>query len=151
MIWFKAYSLEKIKEVMETNMVHHLGIEITAIGEDYLEGTMPVDNRTHQPLHILHGGASVVLAESLGSIAANLVIDNDKYIAVGLDVNASHIKTVRNGYVKATARAKHIGRTTQIWSIDITTPSGSLVCQSRLTMAVLEKGRKSMGFQDLNV
>jgi 1,4-dihydroxy-2-naphthoyl-CoA hydrolase len=150
MIWHKAYKLENIKKVMETNMVDHLGIEITAIGPDYLEGTMPVDSRTQQPLNILHGGASVVLAESLGSIAANLVLDPNEKLAIGLDVQASHIKSVRNGLVVGRATAIHIGRKTQVWDIEITTPSGATVCKSKLSMAVLNKGNKSIGFDGID-
>lgn len=148
-MWYAKYDLEKVKEVMRTNMGKHLGLEITQMKEDALVGTMPVDHRTQQPLGILHGGASVVLAESLGSLAANLVLDPNKYIAVGLDINASHIKPMRSGYVIGEAKPFHIGRKTQVWDITITSPNGALVCSSRLTMSVLEKGNKSLGFENL--
>jgi 1,4-dihydroxy-2-naphthoyl-CoA hydrolase len=149
MIWFTNFSLDKIKEVMETNMVSHLGIKITELGSDYIEGIMPVDYRTQQPLNILHGGASVVLAESLGSIAANLVIDPNEKLAIGLDVNASHIKPVRNGLVKGRAYPIHIGRTTQVWQIDIKNSADAMVCTCKLSMSVLDKGNKSNAFSAL--
>lgn len=139
-IWFKAYPLENIRERGKGTMVEHLGIEITEIGDRFLRGTMPVDNRTIQPHGILHGGASIALAETLGSIAANLVIDPGKYYCVGLDINGNHIRSVKTGSrVTGTASPLHLGRTTQVWSIEITNEEGSLVCASRLTMAVLKR------------
>jgi 1,4-dihydroxy-2-naphthoyl-CoA hydrolase len=121
------------------SLVGHLGIKITAITEEYVEGTMPVDQRTHQPYGILHGGASVVLAETLGSIASNINIDMDKFYSVGLDINANHISAVRNGHVIGRAKPLHMGRSTHVWEIRITTPQDKLVCISRLTMAIVPK------------
>jgi 1,4-dihydroxy-2-naphthoyl-CoA hydrolase len=120
-------------------MVKHLGITFTEIGEDFLKGTMPVDSRTVQPMGILHGGASVALAETLGSLAANYVIDNQKKYCVGLDINANHVRSARKGLVTGTARPLHLGSTTQVWTIEITDEEDRLVCISRLTMAVLDR------------
>lgn len=118
-------------------MMETLGIHFTAFGDDWLRGTMPVDHRTQQPFGLLHGGASVVLAETLGSSAALLTLDVEKELAVGLDINANHIRGVRSGIVTGTAKAVHLGRTTQVWEIRIEEESGKLVCLSRLTMAVI--------------
>lgn len=117
-------------------MVGHVGIEITEVGTNYLCGRMPVDHRTHQPMGLLHGGASVVLAETLGSIAANLVVDTKKYFCVGLEINANHIKGVRNGYVYGKATPLHIGKSTHVWQINIHNEDEQLVCTSRITMAI---------------
>jgi len=116
-----------------------LGIEFTAIGEDFVEARMPVDKRTHQPLGMLHGGASVALAETLGSVAATLCVDTAAQFCVGLEINANHIRSVREGFVKGVTRPLHIGKKTQVWEIRITTDDGELVCISRITMAVLDK------------
>ncbi|MBF9144292.1 hotdog fold thioesterase [Hymenobacter properus] len=116
-----------------------LGMEITDVHADYLEGRMPVDGRTHQPMGLLHGGASVALAETLGSIAAALRVDRSKQACVGLEINANHIKGVRDGWVRGRATPVHIGRSTQVWEIRIThEESGALVCISRITMAVID-------------
>ena len=117
-----------------------LGIEITAVGADYLEGRMPVDGRTHQPMGLLHGGASVALAETLGSIAASLRLPNRAtQAAVGLEINANHLKGVRNGWVRGRATPVHVGRSTQVWEIRIShEETGALVCISRITMAVID-------------
>lgn len=120
-------------------MAELLGIAFTHIGEDYLEAQMPVDNRTHQPLGLLHGGASVALAETMGSVAANLCIDQAKQFCVGLEINANHIRSVREGFVNGISRPIHIGKKTQVWEIRISTTEGELVCISRITMAVLDK------------
>lgn len=120
-------------------MLAHLGITLTEIGADYICGKMPVDERTKQPHGLLHGGASVVLAESLGSIGANYMVDQEKYVCVGLEINANHIRAVKNGYVYGRAQVLHAGNTTQIWEIKITNEENKLVCISRLTMAVLSK------------
>ena len=114
-----------------------LGIKVTGIGEDYLEATMPVDARTHQVYGILHGGASVVLAETLGSMGSMLIVDPYKFKCVGVEVNANHIKAVKTGLVKGTARPIHVGRSTQVWQIEIKTEEGELVCSSRLTVVVV--------------
>jgi uncharacterized protein (TIGR00369 family) len=120
----------------------HLGMEFTEIGTDYLCGKMPVDHRTHQPMGLLHGGASVALAETLGSVAGLLQVDSDKQACVGIEINANHLKSVRNGYVYGKATAVHIGKKTQVWDIRITNGSGDLVCVSRLTLAVLDRAKK---------
>ena len=116
-----------------------LGIEITAVTADYLEGRMPVDGRTHQPMGLLHGGASVALAETLGSVAAALRVDRTQQACVGLELNANHLKGVRDGWVRGRATAVHIGRSTQVWEIRINhEETGALVCISRITMAVID-------------
>ena len=117
-----------------------LGIEITAITDEYVEGRMPVDGRTHQPMGLLHGGASVALAETLGSVAAHFRLpDRSKQAAVGLEINANHLKGVREGWVRGRATPVHIGRSTQVWEIRIThEETGVLVCLSRITMAVVD-------------
>ncbi|MFC5270412.1 hotdog fold thioesterase [Adhaeribacter terreus] len=134
-----ANTLEKINAWRKNTMVEHLGIELTEVGEGYLCGKMPVDHRTHQPMGLLHGGASVALAETLGSIGAQLAVDQSKYACVGLEINANHIKGVRSGFVFGKATAVHIGRSTQVWEIKITNEKDELVCLSRITMAVIEK------------
>lgn len=117
-------------------MMRAIGIRITEIGEDFLRGTMPVDARTHQPYGILHGGASVALAETLGSTAAMLCCE-DGFAAVGLEINANHLRAVRDGIVTGIARPLHIGRSTQVWEIRIENEAGQLTCISRLTMAIV--------------
>lgn len=124
------------------SLASHLGIVVTEVGNDYLCATMPVDVRTVQPHGRLHGGASVALAETTGSLAANLVLDSVTHIAVGLEINANHIRPVKKGLVTATAKAEALGRTTQIWSIRIVDEQDRLVCLSRLTMAVIPVDRK---------
>ena len=125
----------------EGTMIDHLDIEIVEIGDDFLKARMPVDARTVQPQGRLHGGASCVLAETVGSIAANLVIDSSEFLAVGLEINANHIRPVKDGFVYGTARPDSIGRTTQVWTIRITDDADRLVCISRLTMAVIPMTR----------
>ncbi|MEM9384016.1 MAG: hotdog fold thioesterase [Pseudomonadota bacterium] len=136
MIWKSAPSLEQLNAMSHDTLLAHLGITFTAIGEDYLCATMPVDRRTRQPFGLLHGGASVVLAESLGSTAASLVVGPDSP-CVGLDINANHVRGVRDGIVTGRASPKHLGRSTHVWQIDIADGRERLVCTSRLTMAVL--------------
>ena len=118
-------------------MMEHLGIEITELGPDFVKGKMPVDHRTVQPMNILHGGASVALAESLGSIAAYLTVDPSQFHCVGMEINANHLRPVSSGYVFGTARPIHIGSKSQVWSIEIVNEKGKLVCISRLTMSVI--------------
>ena len=125
----------------EGTMIDHLDIEIAEIGDDFLKLRMPVDSRTAQPQGRLHGGASCALAETAGSIAANLVIDSNEHLAVGLEINANHIRPVKDGFVYGTARPDSIGRTTQVWTIRITDEQDRLVCISRLTMAVIPVAR----------
>lgn len=136
-IWKQPLDLDRINGWSRNTMMETLDIRFTAFGDDWLRGTMPVDHRTQQPFGLLHGGASVVLAETLGSSAALLTLDVEKEIAVGLDINANHIRGVRGGVVTGTAKAVHLGRTTQVWEIRIEEENGKLVCLSRLTMAVI--------------
>lgn len=132
-------NLDKINAFNKNTLVEHLDIQITAFSDNSLTGTMPVNEKTHQPFGVLHGGASCVLAESLGSIASNLCIDNRTHFCVGLEINANHVRPVTNGLVTGTATLIHLGRTTHIWDIKISNEEGKLVCISRLTMAVVEK------------
>jgi 1,4-dihydroxy-2-naphthoyl-CoA hydrolase len=135
----RVVDIATMKRHTPPTLLDALGIEITRITEDEIVGTMPVDGRTHQPMGLLHGGASVALAETLGSIGANLCVDPKTHYCVGLDINANHISGVREGIVTGTARPLHVGRTTQVWEIRITSEQGKLVCVSRLTMAVVAK------------
>lgn len=135
-IWQKTATLAVVQASCENTAVSHLGIEITEVGNDFLRGRVPVDNRTRQPFGLLHGGVSVVLAETLGSLGANYACP-EGYLAVGLDINANHLRPATSGWVVGTARAVHIGRTTQVWQIDMKNEAGELTCVSRLTMAVL--------------
>lgn len=138
-IFKEGVTIEVLNKMSANTMVDHIGIQFTAIGDDYIEATMPVDARTHQPLGLLHGGASVVLAETLGSVAATCCVDIAKQYCVGLEINANHIKSARSGVVKGITRPIHIGGKTQIWEIRITNEAKELVCISRITMAVLDK------------
>ncbi|HTM97219.1 MAG TPA: hotdog fold thioesterase [Pedobacter sp.] len=139
MTWFKSFTPAMLNDRPKNHIGALLGIEFTEIGEDFLSATMPVDERTHQPAGILHGGASVVLAETLGSIASYMCIDPDKFIAVGLEVNANHIRPVRSGLVTGICKPLHIGAKTQVWEIKMYTDKGKLNCISRLTVAILPK------------
>ncbi|HTJ13141.1 MAG TPA: hotdog fold thioesterase [Dinghuibacter sp.] len=138
-IWFDpAVTLSDIQRMNARTMAEHLGIVYTAIGDNSLSATMPVDDRTRQPAGLLHGGASCVLAETLGSIASYLVIDPAHLQPVGLEINANHIRGVREGLVAGTATALHLGKTTHVWDIRIADERGSLVCISRLTVALIK-------------
>jgi len=130
-------SVDALNALSRGNMLEHLGIVFTDVGEDWVRATMPVDGRTRQPYGLLHGGASVVLAETLGSSAGNLCLDTREQMAVGLEINANHLRAVREGTVTGTARALHVGRTTQVWEIRIEDERGRPVCVSRLTLAVV--------------
>lgn len=141
-IWFADYTIEQVNQLNRNTMVEHLEIEFTEIGEDYLSATMPVDHRTVQPLGLLHGGASLTLAESLGSVAGNLVVDPQKQFCVGLEINANHIRSVREGKVTGTTRPVHIGKRTQVWEIKIVNEKQELVCISRITLAVMDRAVK---------
>lgn len=132
-------SLPELNAQSAGTLVETLGMVITELGEDYLRGTMPCDPRTRQPFGLLHGGASVALAETLGSIAGNLCLDNDRFLAVGLEISANHLRPVTRGTVIGTARAIHIGRNTQVWDIRIEDEEGRMCCISRLTLAVIPK------------
>ena len=136
-IWKKAFTLDTLNQTSSNTLVEHLGIKYSSFDDNCLSATMPVEPKTHQPLGMLHGGASVVLAETLGSIAANMCVDEKKY-CVGLDINANHLRGVRSGLVTATASPIHIGRTTQVWGIDIVDENDKPVCVSRLTMATIK-------------
>ncbi len=137
-LWKQTTDLERINNWNRGCMVEHLGMQVTEVGEDFIRGTMPVDARTRQPFGLLHGGASVALAESLGSLAGNLCLDSSQ-MAVGLDINANHVRAVTAGTVTGTARALHIGRSTQVWEIRIEDEHARLVCISRLTLAVVPR------------
>ena len=137
-IWFKPYTLPEIAFKGEC-LPNHLGIEFTEIGPDFLRARMPVDGRTRQPFGILHGGASVALAETLGSIGAALVIDRAKQRCVGQEINANHIRAATEGYVIGTARPVHIGRRSHVWEIHIHDEKERLVCISRITMFILDR------------
>lgn len=132
-------TLEALNAMSKDTMVQHLSIEYTEIGKDYLAAKMPVDHRTRQPFGLLHGGASVVLAETLGSVAANCCIDTSRAYCVGLEINANHVRNVKEGYVYGVSRPIHVGKSTQIWEVRITNEKDQLVCISRITLAVLEK------------
>jgi 1,4-dihydroxy-2-naphthoyl-CoA hydrolase len=139
-IWYDpTITAEKINPIGKGNMAEFLGIEITEVGDDYLKATMPVDHRTRQPYGLLHGGASVVLAETLGSVGAAFVVDRSKYDCVGLEINANHIRGVREGIVTGVARPIHIGKTTQVWDIRIHDSRDKIICISRITVAVLKR------------
>jgi 1,4-dihydroxy-2-naphthoyl-CoA hydrolase len=136
-IWRDSVPLEILQQRSQSTLVSHLGIEFIEVGDDYLKARMPVDARTHQPARMLHGGASVALAETLASWAATFVVDREKNHCVGLEINANHVRAIGSGWVIGTARPLHLGRSTQIWEVRITDESDRLVCISRVTMAVL--------------
>lgn len=139
-IWFdKDISLDKIRPVGKETMSEYLGIEWTEIGNDFLRAKMPVDHRTKQPFDLLHGGASCVLAETLGSFASYLVLDPAEFYCVGIEINANHIRSARNGFVYGVCSPLHIGSSTHVWDIRITNDEGKLVCISRLTVAIMKK------------
>jgi len=135
----EGLTIEMLNSQSSNTMVEHIGIAFTGVGPDFLEARMPVDKRTHQPYGLLHGGASVALAETLGSMAAACCIDLSKQFCVGLEINANHIKGVRSGFVNGIAKPIHVGKKTHVWEIRITNESNELVCISRITMAVLDK------------
>ena len=137
MVFRAPVSLDELNGLSRSTLIEHLGIVFTAAGEDWLQATMPVDARTLQTYGLLHGGASVVLAETLGSSAGNLCLDTRVQMAVGLEINANHLRAVRQGVVTATARALHVGRSTQVWEIRIEDERARAVCVSRLTLAVV--------------
>jgi 1,4-dihydroxy-2-naphthoyl-CoA hydrolase len=139
-IWHLQTTVDDLNARSAGTIVEHIGIEFLEIGDDYIKARMPVDHRTIQPAGILHGGASVVLAETLGSVAAFLCEDPDKKHCVGLEINANHVRSVRSGYVYGIVKPLHIGSSTQLWEIRITNEDDRLVCIARLTLAVLSKG-----------
>ena len=135
----KNIKVSHLQEISKNTMVEHLGIEFLELGKNFISAKMPVDHRTHQPMGLLHGGASIVLAETLGSVASSILVDMNKFHCVGLEINANHIKSARNGFVTGKATPIHLGKKTHVWDIKITNGNDELVCVSRLTVAVIEK------------
>jgi 1,4-dihydroxy-2-naphthoyl-CoA hydrolase len=138
-IWHRQFTADEVGEFQRDTMGEHLGIEVTDIGADYLEARMPVDGRTMQPDRILHGGASVALAETLGSVGGSMCIDRERFRIVGVEINANHLRPAMTGHVTGRASPVHLGRRTQVWNIEIRDDRGRLVCVSRLTVAVIER------------
>ena len=139
-IWFKKdVSIADFEHLGKDTLVEHLEIKFTEIGNNFLKASMPVDHRTHQPYGLLHGGASVALAETLGSMASALVIDKEKFICVGIEINANHIRSMRSGLVIGTCTPLHLGSATHVWDIRILDENNKLICISRLTVAILKK------------
>ncbi len=138
-LWFTPPDLDRLNAQATGDLARTLGMKLTAIGDDWVQGTMPVDERTRQPFGLLHGGASVALAETLGSLAGNLCLDLSESMAVGLEINANHLRAATSGLVTGTARPLHVGRSTQVWEIRIENQDGELCCISRLTLAVTRR------------
>jgi len=138
-IWKTPIDIATLNKRGENTLASHCDITFTEFGDDYLCATMPIDERTKQPIGIMHGGASCVLAETVGSTAANFCVDIEKQYCVGLDINTNHIRSVRSGLVTGTTKPFHIGRSTQVWSIEIVNENNQLVSINRLTMAVLDR------------
>ena len=139
-IWFdKTLTVDQLHAFGPGTMSEHLGIEWQELGDDFIRATMPVDHRTKQPYGLLHGGASCVLAETIGSVASALVVDHNRYQCVGLEINANHIHSATGGRVTGEARPLHIGKSTHVWDIRIYNENGKMVCVGRLTVAVIEK------------
>jgi 1,4-dihydroxy-2-naphthoyl-CoA hydrolase len=138
-LWKQNLALDQINAMFRNTLGEVLGMRVVEIGDDYVRGTLPVDARTHQPYGLLHGGASVALAETLGSLAGMLTLDPALEAAVGLDINANHVRGVKSGVVTGTARAVHLGRSTQVWEIRIEDERQKLVCIARLTLAVVPR------------
>lgn len=139
MIWHKTYTLEEVNAIFAKNMTGYLEIKAVAISHDSLVASMPVNDKVKQPYGLLHGGASVVLAESVGSIASNLVVDHDAFMGVGMEINANHLRPVWDGEVRALCRPLHLGAKSHVWDIRIEDQKGNLVCVSRLTVAVVKR------------
>ncbi|KGE14863.1 hotdog fold thioesterase [Sphingobacterium deserti] len=138
-IWFKEHSIEEINLIFNTYMTGYLGIKATEIHDDMLVVSMPITDKVKQPFGILHGGASVVLAESVGSVASNLVVEGENYAGVGMEVNANHLRSVSEGTLFAYCTALHLGKKSHVWDIKIKDEKESLICVSRLTVAIIEK------------
>ncbi len=138
-IWFKEHTIDELEPMRRGTMMEHLDMQIVEIGEDYLKATMPVDHRTVQPMGLLHGGASLALAESLGSVAGTLCLNPETSYCVGVEINANHIRSVREGRVTGITKPVHLGKMTQVWEIKIFTGQNKLVCISRITLAVIQK------------
>ena len=139
-IWRSLRTIEELNGNRQGTLIGHLGILFTEIGADFVRGTMPVDTRTAQPYGLLHGGASVALAETLGSMGASMCVDAAEYQVVGQEINANHVRAARSGLVTGTARAVHLGGRTHVWTIDIVNEAQKLICISRITMAVIKRG-----------
>ena len=137
-IWHAPFTIEWLNDSFGVGLVAHLGIAVTAVGDDWLAGTMPVENRTHQPNGLLHGGASLALAETLGSIAANLCVDTRVVRCLGQEINANHLRSQRTGIVTCTARPVHLGRRSHVWQMEIRNRAAELVCVARMTVAVVD-------------
>jgi 1,4-dihydroxy-2-naphthoyl-CoA hydrolase len=148
-IWFKPALISDLNYHIKNTLAETLGIELTEITADSLKCKMEVNNKTRQSMGILHGGASAALAETLGSIASNMIVDKEKYYCVGLDINASHLRPVESGFIYAEAKPIHLGKKTHVWRIDIVNQEGKLVCTSRLTMAVLDAKNKGNTLKEL--
>ncbi|HRP30294.1 MAG TPA: hotdog fold thioesterase [Agriterribacter sp.] len=141
-IWFKKdISLAELQTMNAGTMGEYIGIEFTEIGDQFLKARMPVDHRTRQPYGLLHGGASVALAETLGSVASALVMDREKFICVGMEINANHVRSAQQGWVTGIATPLHLGSSTHVWDIKIKDEKERLVCVSRLTVAILKGGK----------
>ncbi|MFD2553889.1 hotdog fold thioesterase [Sphingobacterium tabacisoli] len=141
MIWFRTYTLEEVNTIFDKYMTKLLDVKAIEIHDDSIIATMPITDNVRQPFGILHGGASVVLAESIGSVASNLIIDTDKYAGVGLDINANHVRSASKGLLRAVCAPLHIGKTTHVWDIKMYDDKDNLICISRLTVAIIEKSR----------
>jgi 1,4-dihydroxy-2-naphthoyl-CoA hydrolase len=142
-IWLRTPSLEHLNAATAGTMMRHLDIVFTEVGPDFLRATMPVDERTRQPYGLLHGGASVTLAETLGSTGASLCIDPERLLCVGQEINANHLRSAKSGRVIGTARPVHVGGRSHVWGIEIVNEAGALICISRLTMAIIERPHPS--------
>jgi len=138
-IWRIQTSVEQLREFARKTLAETIGIQVTEIGPDFLRATMPVNPKTHQPMGVLHGGASAALAETIGSVAANLCVDQALYVCMGQEINANHLRPVSSGTVTATARPYHIGKRSHVWGIEIRDEEDRLVCVSRITMAVVDR------------
>ena len=138
-IWFREFTLDEVRKFERGTLGEHLGIEFMQIGPDFVEARMPVDHRTVQPDRILHGGASVALAETLGSIGGSMCVDRDHFQIVGQEINANHLRPALGGHVIGRAKPIHLGRRSQVWNIEITDDNQRLICVSRLTIAVIER------------
>jgi 1,4-dihydroxy-2-naphthoyl-CoA hydrolase len=138
-IWFRQYTLDEARKFQQDTMGAHLGIEVVEIGSDFLAARMPVDHRTMQPDRILHGGASVALAETLGSVGGSMCVDRERFQIVGQEINANHLRPATGGHVTGHARPIHLGRRSQVWNIEITDENKRLICVSRLTIAIIQR------------
>lgn len=141
-IWYEAVKLSEIRQLVTGNMLEHLGITFTDVGPDYIQATMPVDHRTLQPFGLLHGGATVVLAETLGSVGANLCLDPRTQMCVGLDLSSNHVRQVTEGFVTGTGKPIHLGGTTHVWEIRVADETDRLINTTRLTLLVLDRPQK---------